>query len=325
MLRVAALVTMKATTVGPSFEPRSRWSQASESFDEQVHPLVAIFVAPAGEEVDGFVEVEAVGGEEMPHHEFVDGFLVLPVKVLEFVQRGEALDVQAVGENQVGLAAEEFFGLETGDLADGGENRRRVRGGFFDREARINIALGRFFVRVQVGEMVVEVGIIAGEISPQQRGMGGEDGGHGKLQMRDARDGDAGHPFVEMGDDRRLAAELGAQGREEFRDGETERDDFVDFPVARDGGDEIVFPEEVFVGIKLRESAAIVEQDHPRPTGDEPAAVMAADAHVAQAIQRFADDALGGLFFKFQGGGVGVVGTDEAVAFAPALEHRRDL
>jgi S-(hydroxymethyl)mycothiol dehydrogenase len=49
------------------------------------------------------------------------------MEVLKLVQRREAVQVQAVGKDQVGLAAEHFLGLEAGDLADGGEHRRRVR------------------------------------------------------------------------------------------------------------------------------------------------------------------------------------------------------
>ena len=33
------------------------------------------------------------------------------VEILEFVQGGEALDVQAVGQDHVGLAAEQFLGF----------------------------------------------------------------------------------------------------------------------------------------------------------------------------------------------------------------------
>ena len=105
-------------------------------FDEQVHPLVAVFVAAAGEEVERVVQIERVAGEEMPHDEFVDRLLVLAVQVLEFVQGGEALDVQPVGQDHIGLAAQQFLRLEAGDLADGGENRAGMGGGPLDREAR---------------------------------------------------------------------------------------------------------------------------------------------------------------------------------------------
>ena len=81
------------------------------------------------------VEVERVAGEEMPHHELVDPLLVLAVQVLEFVRRGEPLDVQPVGQDHIGLAAEQFLRFERGDFADGREDRRRVGRRPLDREA----------------------------------------------------------------------------------------------------------------------------------------------------------------------------------------------
>ena len=75
--------------------------ESCECFDEEVHALVAVFVATGDEEVEGFFEVEIVGGEEVAGDELVDDFLVVLVEVLEFVDGGEFLDVQAVGGDDV--------------------------------------------------------------------------------------------------------------------------------------------------------------------------------------------------------------------------------
>ena len=101
----AALVMMKATTVGALTTSLRRWLRRCQRLDEHVHSLVAIFVAAAGEQIERVVQIERVAGEEVPHHEFVDALLVLLVQILEFVRGGEALDVQAVGQDRVGDAA----------------------------------------------------------------------------------------------------------------------------------------------------------------------------------------------------------------------------
>ena len=103
MFFVGAVVMMNATIVGGSGIVLQPLVQPVQRLDEQVHPLVAILVAAAGEEIERAVQVERVAGEEMPHHEFVDPLLVLPMQVLELVRRGEALDVQAVGQDRIRL------------------------------------------------------------------------------------------------------------------------------------------------------------------------------------------------------------------------------
>ena len=49
--------------------------------------------------------------------------------------------------------------------------------------------------------------------------------------------------------------------------------------------------------------------------------MMAGDALLAELFHGHGDGALGGLFFKFDGSGVGVVGADEAITVAPFAEH----
>ena len=59
----------------------------------------------AGEEVDRAVEVEGVAGEEVRGDEVVDALLVDRVQVLELVRGREPLDVQPVGQDEIGRAS----------------------------------------------------------------------------------------------------------------------------------------------------------------------------------------------------------------------------
>ena len=80
--------------------------------------------------------------------------------------------------------------------------------------------------------------------------MGREDGGDFDSLMCQARNGHAGHPFVEMGEDRSISRG-GGEMAEEFGDGESEGDDLVDFAVVIDRADAMVLPEKVFVVSRL--------------------------------------------------------------------------
>src|SRR5262249_13070982 len=155
---------------------------------------------------------------------------------------------------------------------DGGEDGGGMCGGALDGEAGVDQIFGGFFVGVDKGEMVVELRGIAGEITAEQGGVGGKDGGGGQSQMGDTGDGDGGHPLVEVSEDGTIAGELG-EADEEFGDGETESDDFVDFAVVLRGGDAVVFPEEIFVVVEGTIAAAVVDEDYLGATGDKPATV----------------------------------------------------
>ena len=87
--------------------------------------------------------------------------------------------------------------------------------------------------------------------------------------------------------------------------------------------DAVVLPQQVLVGVDVREAGAVIQQDDARPAGDQPAAVVAGDALRAQLIERLADEPFGGLLLEFHGRGLRVVGADQAVAVAPALASWR--
>ena len=55
-------------------------------------------------------------------------------------------------------------------------------------------------------QVVVEVDIAGTEVSPQQSGVGGEDGGHLELAQPAEEEADACQPLVEVGDHHRRGA-----------------------------------------------------------------------------------------------------------------------
>jgi hypothetical protein len=80
-------------------------------------------------------------------------------------------------------------------------------------------------------------------------------------------------------------------------------------------------PHQVLVVPEVREARAVVEQDHARPAGDEPAAEVTRDALRAQPVERLADDAFGRALLELQRRGRRVVRADQAVAIVPAIDH----
>ena len=87
----------------------------------------------------------------------------------------------------------------------------------------------------------------------------------------------------------------------------------------------MVFPDEIFVGGQALISCAIVQKNDVGAAGNEPASEMAGDARIAQFVQSLANEAFGGAFFEFEGGGGWVVWADEKIPIAPAFEHCRDF
>ena len=65
----------------------------------------------------------------------------------------------------------------------------------------------------------------------------------------------------------------------------------------------------------------MIQQDHARPPGDQPAPVMAWDAGAAQLIKGMSDHALGRALFEIDRRGGGVVWPDQAIAIVPSLQH----
>lgn len=191
-------------------------------------------------------------------------------------------------------------------------------GGAFDGEARVDVVMGGGGIGIDIGEVIVEVGIVGSEVTAEEGSVGGEDGGDWETEVGDSGYGDAAHPFVEMGEDALSREDMG-EVAEEFGDGEAEGDDLIDLAIGGDGGDAVVFPHEVFVNVEARIACAVVEEDDTGSAGDEPVAVVTGHAFVAEFVEDFGDVTFCGAFFELDSGGGGVVGPDEAIAVAPMV------
>jgi hypothetical protein len=135
-------------------------------------------------------------------HKLADLGLGGLVQVLELVHRLELDDVEAVREHAVGLALEEVLGLVRGDVADGREHVRAVRGGALDAVAVVDAALAGLVVDVEVLQVVVEVDAARAQVPAEERRVRGEDRRHVDLPLPAERNRDPGLPLVEVRDDR---------------------------------------------------------------------------------------------------------------------------
>ena len=104
---------------------------------------------------------------EVTANKGVDLLLGHGVHVLELVKCSKLLDVEAVGSDDVGLALEEMFGLESGDLGDGGEDVGGGGGGSFHAVAVVDAAVAGLLVEVELVEVVVEVAGAGAEIATE--------------------------------------------------------------------------------------------------------------------------------------------------------------
>lgn len=175
--------------------------QARERLDEHVASLIPVLVASRSEEIQRVIRVEVIVPIEMPSHEIMDLLLRLLMQVLELVHSAELGDVETVGQHAVRLALEEVLALVGGDVGDGREDVAGVRGGALDAVAVVDAALARLGVDVEVLQVVIEVDGAGAEVAPEEGGVGGEDGRYVDAALLAQGEGDAGEPFVEVGDD----------------------------------------------------------------------------------------------------------------------------
>lgn len=175
--------------------------EAGEGLDEHVDALVAKLVAAGREDVDGVVGLKVVVAVKVAADKVVNLFLGDLVQVLELVDGRELGDVEAVGQDAVGLALEQVLRLERGDVGDGGEDVARVGGGALDAVAVVDAALAGLGVDVEALQVVVEVDGAGAEVAAEEGGVGGEDGGDVDAALLGEGEGDAGEPLVEVGND----------------------------------------------------------------------------------------------------------------------------
>ena len=113
----------------------------------------------------------------MTADEIVDLLLGLLVQVLEFVHGGEFLDVESIRQYSIRLSFQEVLALVCSDVRNGGEDIRRVGGGPFDAISVIDAPFASLSINVKVLQIVVEVDGAGAEVSTEEGGMSGENGG----------------------------------------------------------------------------------------------------------------------------------------------------
>src|SRR5205085_9480517 len=132
----------------------------------------------------------------------------------------------------------------------------------------------------------------------------------------DPRDRDAAHPFVEVGQDRAVLDDAGELA-EELLHRESESDDLVHLAVGGVDGDAVVFPEQVLIRVEGRVAGAVIEEDDPRPAGNEPAAEITWETIFLELLERLADRPVGGLLLELDRRRLRVVRPDQAVPVTP--------
>jgi hypothetical protein len=177
--------------------------QARQRLEQEVDALVVELVAPRDAH-------EARVGDVLSEHTM--GQVAQPV--FRFGARGRPGDlvdhvqVDAVGQQRLGLAPEEQLGLVAGHLADRGEHVGRARARGLDRVLRAHVLRLRGLLGVAPGQTLLGRQPAGSEGAPEHGGVGREhraDLGHALLQVQHAR---AGHPLVELR--HRRAARAGA-------------------------------------------------------------------------------------------------------------------
>ena len=85
-------------------------------------------------------------------------------------------------------------------MRNGGKDIGAVGGGALDAISVIDAALSCLVIDVEVLEVVVKVDGACAEVAAEEGGVGGEDGGDVDVSLAAEGDGEAGMPFVEVGD-----------------------------------------------------------------------------------------------------------------------------
>lgn len=137
---------------------------------------------------------------EMSANELVYFCLGIGVEVLEFVHGLKFDDVETIGEDAVGFALEKMFAFVGRDVRNGGEYVGAVGCRAFDAVSVVDTAFASFMVNVKVLKVVVKVDGASTEISAQEGSMGSEDCCYIDMAFATERDGEAGLPFVKVGD-----------------------------------------------------------------------------------------------------------------------------
>ena len=137
---------------------------------------------------------------EVSPDEVVDLGLGGGVHVLELVHCLELDNIKTIWENTIRLVLEQMFALVGHDVENSHENVGAVGRRVLDAVAVVDAALAGLMVDVEVLEVVVKVDGAGAEVAAEEGGMGGKDSGDVDVSLAAEGDGEAGLPFVEVGD-----------------------------------------------------------------------------------------------------------------------------
>ena len=110
-------------------------------------------------------------------------------------------DVETVGQDTIGLALEQMFGLVCGDVGDCGEDIAGVCGGTLNTVPVVDTTLSCLGVHIEVLEVVVEIYGAGAKVTSEKGCVGGEDSGYIDASLAAEWERHTGEPLVEMRDD----------------------------------------------------------------------------------------------------------------------------
>lgn len=151
--------------------------KACERLNEHVDTLISVFVSSCGEDVQRIVWVKVVMSVEVAANKVVNLLLRYLMQILELVHGGELGHVETVGQDTVGFPLQQMLRLEGSDVRDSREDIARVGGSPFNAVSVIDASLASLCVYVKVLQVVVEINGASAEISSEESGVRGEDGG----------------------------------------------------------------------------------------------------------------------------------------------------
>lgn len=175
--------------------------QPGQRLDEHVDTLISEFVTTGCEDIDGVIRVKVVVAIKVTSNEIVDLLLGNLMQVLEFVDRRELCDVQAVRQHTVRLALEQMLRLKCSDVRYSGEDVARMGGSALNAVAVVDTALTSLGVDIKVLKVVVKVNGAGAKVSTEKSSVSGEDGGDVDAALLGQRQSNTGKPLVKVSND----------------------------------------------------------------------------------------------------------------------------
>lgn len=174
--------------------------ETCQGLDEHVDAFVAVLVSARGEEEKSVVGIKVIGPVEVPANEIQNLCLGQLMQVLEFMRRGELLDVKTVWQNTVGLSLKEMFALVSRNVRYSGEDVRGMGSCSLNAVSVVDTTLSSLRVHVKVLQVVVEVDGSSAQVSAQQRCVCREDGRNVDAPLLAEGECHPSEPFVELRD-----------------------------------------------------------------------------------------------------------------------------